>query len=673
MPRPPAVPPTRRYRHIEPEPPRRARGVVVVVVLAAVAALGVLTYLVFVRDRGPSARSALEGFASAWSRGDDAGAARATNTPAVALKALRANRAGLDGAKLHATVLSVKERGDSATSRLRLVWSVPRFGTFAYTSEAALLRGGDDRWRVVWDPRVVHEGLDAGTRLGTAVDRPARAQILDRRGRAIVTPRAVVHVGVEHDKVRDPDATAAALAGVLDIDARAYARAIRAAGPKQFVEAVTLRERDYVPVRARLRAIPGVQTLDDTAPLAPTRGFARALLGTVAPATAEQLKTLGGGYGPGASVGQFGLQARFERRLAGTPTRKVVVRLSDGEQDHTLATRRGTPSRALRTTLDIDVQTAAERALGDRPSAAALVVVKPSTGDVLAVANRPTTSAFDRAIGGRYAPGSTFKVISTAALLRTGLRPGDTVACRPTITVGGRTFKNFEGEAGGPVPFAQDFAQSCNTAFISLAGRLSASSLQRAARSFGLGRAVKLPLTVAPSQVPTAKDRVEHAAEMIGQARIVASPLAMAGVAATVAAGRWHAPRPGAGRRARAGVAAPVAGGRGPAPRLGASDPRVAGAPVPASTRDTLRSLMRRVVTSGTGTALAGVPGTVIGKSGTAEFGSGNPPPTHAWFIATRDDLAVAVLVERGRSGGSVAAPIAARFFNALGSGSSSG
>src|SRR3954452_21293016 len=644
MPRPPAVPPTRQYRHIEPEPPRRAfRGVGVVVLLAGVAALGGLTYLLFVRDRGPGARSALEGFAGAWSRGDDAGAAWATSTPGVAVKALRANRAGLDGARLHATVLSVKERGDSATSRLRLVWSVPRFGRFAYTSEAALLRGGDDRWRVVWDPRVVHEGLDAGTRLGTAVDRAPRAQILDRRGRAIVTPRAVVHVGVEHDKVSDPAATAAALAGVLDIDARAYARAIRGAGPKQFVEAVTLRERDYVPVRARLRAIPGVQALDDTAPLAATRGFARALLGTVSPATAEQLKTLGGGYGPGASVGQFGLQARFERRLAGTPTRKVVVRLSDGEQDHTLATHRGTPSRALRTTLDIDVQTAAERALGNRASAAALVVVKPSTGDVLAVANRPTSAAFDRAIGGRYAPGSTFKVVSTAALLRDGLRPGATVACPETITVGGRTFKNFEGEAGGAVPFAQDFAQSCNTAFVSLAGRLGANALQQTARDFGLGRKVRLPLPVARSQVPPGVDAVERAAAMIGQARIVSSPLQMAGVAATVADGRCRAPR------------------------LVSPDPRSAGAPVSGAVLGTLRSLMRRVVTAGTGTAVAGVPGPVMGKTGTAEFGSVTPPLTHAWFIAARGDLALAVLVERGRSGGSVAAPIAARFFSALG------
>ena len=125
---------------------------------------------------------------------------------------------------------------------------------------------------------------------------------------------------------------------------------------------------------------------------------------------------------------------------------------------------------------------------------------------------------------------------------------------------------------------------------------------------------------------------------MIGQDRIVASPLAMAGVAATVAAGRWHAPR------------------------LLASAPRRSGPALGENEAATLRSLMRRVVQSGTGTALAGIPGEVGGKSGTAEYGSGDPPPTHAWFIAYRGDIAVAVLVEDGRAGGEVAAPIAARF-----------
>jgi len=110
-----------------------------------------------------------------------------------------------------------------------------------------------------------------------------------------------------------------------------------------------------------------------------------------------------------------------------------------------------------------------------------------------------------------------------------------------------------------------------------------------------------------------------------------------------------------------------VAAGRWRAPRLVADDPHVAGEPISDAVLGTVRSLMRRVVTAGTGTALAGIPGEVIGKTGTAEFGSGDPPPTHAWFVAARGDLAIAVLVERGRSGGSVAAPIAARFFQALG------
>ena len=109
-----------------------------------------------------------------------------------------------------------------------------------------------------------------------------------------------------------------------------------------------------------------------------------------------------------------------------------------------------------------------------------------------------------------------------------------------------------------------------------------------------------------------------------------------------------------------------MADGRWRAPRLLASDGWRAGHALPSSERDTLRSLMRLVVTEGSGTALAGVGGEVRGKSGTTEFGGGDPPPTHAWFIAFRDDVAVAVLVERGRSGGSVAAPLAARFFAAL-------
>jgi cell division protein FtsI/penicillin-binding protein 2 len=618
--------------------PRSNRAVARVLALGALTLVaGAAAVILFVRGaEPPGPGEALDPFVAAWSRGDDRGAAALTSDPAAAGAALAANRRGLDGARVRATTQDVAEEGDTARATLRLRWNVPAIGTWSYRTRVALERHGG-HWKVVWAPTVVHPRLSARRRLGTVRDPDARAPILDRQGRPLVTARQVVRVGLDRATVKDINASAAALAGVLHVDGNALASAAKRAGPKQFVEAVTVRASDYPSTLAQqVEAIQGAQAVPTTQQLAPSKTFARALLGTVGPATAEQIQRSKGKVGVGDEVGQFGLEARYQHQLAGTPTRRIVIRSRTGAPVATLLSRRGRKGRELRTTLDRPVQAAAESALGATAKKSALVAVQPSTGDVLAVANRPTEAAYDRAIDGRYAPGSTFKVVTTAALLRAGLETTDTVDCPKTITVEGKAFKNFEGEAAGPVPFARDFSQSCNTAFVSLAKRLAPAALTRTARDFGLGR-------TSASQVPAGRNAVERAATMIGQDRIVASPLAMAGVAATVADGRWRAPR------------------------LVAADRHQAGPALDQDELSTLRTLMRSVVTSGTGTALASVPGEVAGKSGTAEYGGGDPPPTHAWFIAFRGDLAVAVLVENGRSGGTVAGPIAARFFQALG------
>jgi cell division protein FtsI/penicillin-binding protein 2 len=627
--------PVTRFPALVPRSNRSVARVLALGALALVAAAAAV--ILFVRGAAPPAPSeALDPFVAAWSRGDDRGAAALTTDPAAAGAALAANRRGLDGARVKATTQDVAKQGDTARATLRLSWNVPGIGAWSYRTRAALERR-DGHWKVVWAPTVVHPRLSAGRRLGTVRDPDARAPILDRQGRPLVSARQVVRIGLDRATVKDIDASAAALAGVLHVDANALASAAKRAGPKQFVEAVTLRASDYPTALAQqVEAIQGAQAVPSTQQLAPSKSFARALLGTVGPATAEQIQRSRGKVGVGDDVGQFGLEARYQDQLAGTPTRRIVIRSRTGAPVATLLSRPGRKGRELRTTLDRPVQEAAESALGATQKKSALVALQPSTGDVLAVANRPTDAAYDRAIDGRYAPGSTFKVVTTAALLRAGLKTTDTVDCPKTITVEGKVFKNFEGEAAGPVPFARDFAQSCNTAFVSLAKRLAPDALTRTARDFGLGR-------TSAAQVPAGRNAVERAATMIGQDRIVASPLAMAGVAATVADGRWRAPR------------------------LVATDRHQSGPALDQGELSTLRTLMRSVVTSGTGTALATVPGEVAGKSGTAEYGGGNPPPTHAWFIAFRGDLAVAVLVENGRSGGSVAAPIAARFFQALG------
>src|SRR3954462_15272387 len=210
---------------------RRVLAIAALVIAAAAVAFVLLRR----DDSAEKAQAAVTAFAAAWSRGDDARAGALTDSPAAAA-ALKANRSGLDGAKgtVRPGALSVKD--GRATGRLRVSWQVPAQGTFAYSSPVTVVKA-EDRWLVHYSPRTIHPRLTASTRLGTdAIARP-RADILDRDGRPLVQSRAVVRVGLQRDKVTGVKASAVALAGALDIDARALAKAVRGAGPKQFVEA----------------------------------------------------------------------------------------------------------------------------------------------------------------------------------------------------------------------------------------------------------------------------------------------------------------------------------------------------------------------------------------------------------------------------------------------------
>ena len=163
---------------------------------------------------------------------------------------------------------------------------MPGIGRFAYPVSMTLRRG-DERWTVAWSERVVHPKLEDDTqRLGTTREAARRGDILDRDGVAIVRPRTVYRVGLARDKVTDVGVSVDALARVVDIDRRSFTQAVRGAGPEQFVEAIVLREADYEPVKDALKAVPGVLAVHDQAPLAESREFARALVGTEGTGTA---------------------------------------------------------------------------------------------------------------------------------------------------------------------------------------------------------------------------------------------------------------------------------------------------------------------------------------------------------------------------------------------------
>jgi cell division protein FtsI/penicillin-binding protein 2 len=476
---------------------------------------------------------------------------------------------------------------------------------------------------------------------------PKRAAVLSAGGQPLVTSRAVVYVGIEPSRVRNLSGLVHTLHLLLGVQKQPLMRAVRASPPDEFVPVITLRRADYEAVRAKIHPLPGTVFRTGLLPLAQTRPFARSLLGTTGQATAQMIASAHGRVLPGEIVGLSGLERAYDARLAGRPGVLVQAITTTGKA-RPLALYRSAvhPGRPLRITLEPRAQLAADAALAAVKAPSALVALRISTGSVIAVSVGPDPGGYDIALVGEYPPGSTFKVVSTLALLEQGLRPDTTVNCPGQVTVDGKSFHNAEHELLGPTSLAHDFARSCNTAFVTLAPRLAGATLPHTARLLGIGRRLNLGVPAYPGTVPRPAGSVELAADAIGQGRILLSPLTMANVAAAIARGHWQAPRLIITRRPPRTA---------PGPQL----PAVA----------TLRTLMRQVVTSGTGTALASQPGPpVYGKTGTAETGTHHPARTDAWFIGYQGDIAFAAVVTNTNNGfgGTTATPIITHFLTNL-------
>ena len=355
-----------------------------------------------------------------------------------------------------------------------------------------------------------------------------------------------------------------------------------------------------------------------------------------------------------------------------------------GQNVTDLLTARETPGGTLVLTLDRATQEAAERALGN--SKGAVVALDPRTGAVLAMTTYPRYDPNDlsshnpeairrnwerlvndedgpllnRAAGGLYPPGSTFKVITAAAALENGVTmsqqlPSPTVLDVPQTSA---DINNFGGSScgDGSLTLPEALQISCNTTFAGLGIRLGSAKLAAEAEKFGFNKPSPYQLPAATSVIPRRQDVPATAQSAIGQRDVRVSPLQMASVAATIANG---------GRRIAPFVAREVVSDKGKVvKRFEGED---LGQVIPEQVAGDLRDMMLQVVERGTGT-FAQIPGLqVAGKTGTAQHAQGKPP--HAWFIGFTSSgdraIAVAVVVENGGSlgseatGGHVAAPIA--------------
>ncbi|MER6716376.1 MULTISPECIES: penicillin-binding transpeptidase domain-containing protein [unclassified Streptomyces] len=337
------------------------------------------------------------------------------------------------------------------------------------------------------------------------------------------------------------------------------------------------------------------------------------------------------------------LRDKYGKEAGGTPGIELVIRhAGDGAPDTPLLTlAKGKPGK-LTTTISPSAQAAAEQAV-KRFAQSSVVAVKPSTGEVLAVANH-RTDGFNAAFQGEAAPGSTMKIITAAMLIDNGVTSMNGPApCPDTAVWQSQTFKNLTGmRPDENATLANSFMRSCNTAFIKLIDEkplTDASLTQEAEQHFGLGQDNwKTGIASFDGNVP-AVGGPDRAAGAIGQGQVQMSPLNMASVTATAITGAFRQPY----------LVSPELDGRQLARAEG----------LKASTAAQLKQMMRLTATQGTAqAAMAGLGGDIGAKTGSAEV-DGNAK-SNSWFTGFRGDIAAAAMTEQGGHGGDAAGPIVA-------------
>ena len=389
-----------------------------------------------------------------------------------------------------------------------------------------------------------------------------------------------------------------------------------------------------MPPRATLLAADGTPLAEGPQRSSPIPDVAIQIVGTLGrPSRAQSAAYAAQGYPANARVGLDGLEYIFQRRLAGRlggdllAGRRVLARAAPAE------------ARPVKTTIVPSLERAAVSALGGQY--AGMTVMNPRTGGLEALAGI--------AFSASQPPGSTMKIITSTAALAAGLVTlGTTFPIQTSSDVGGYILQNAGGEACGGT-LLNAFAVSCNSVFAPLGVKVGGARLVATAEAFGFNKRSSIPGAL-ESTIPSAGtigSATDVGSSAIGQGRVLATPLEMADVAATIAMG-----------------------GRRPIPTLLADQrPRFVRVTTPHIAHE-VQEMMVAVVQFGTGTA-AQIPGvTVAGKTGTAELvdtanpdnpNAGSPANTDAWFVGYapvgHPTVTAGALFPNQGAGGATAAP----------------
>ncbi|WP_235681229.1 penicillin-binding transpeptidase domain-containing protein [Tomitella gaofuii] len=546
---------------------------------------------VFGSDDGPMDR-----FAAAFNKGDVAAAAELTTDPAAARETLQAVFDGIGDTEAHMDTPD----GDGAELPTEFDWTVPA-GDTVHTEGAIAL--SPDGSRVQWSPQIIDARLRPGGGIVYSDVRRFTAPIVDRSGVDLMHWAPVTQVVVDAGNLAAAGPVADAVSTVEpSITAQQIADAV-AADPAAPYTVITLRDEDLDPIRGELEAVDGVQLV-------------------------EQGKLISAGRNLDSPV--FG-ELREYWRVELDEGAGWSLTVSNPEGDAQIGGQAPAPLDAVRTTMDVTMQAAAQRAVDARTEPAAIVAMSPETGGVLAVAqNEAARRQGPIALTGLFPPGSTFKTVTTSAALQAGVaEPDSMLPCPARVTVDGRSIPNDDDFDLGSVPLHTAFAQSCNTTQAIMSADLAPSAMRDAAASLGFGVDFVTPaLTTVTGTVPVTEPGPARVEAAIGQGTVTASPFGITEMVASLANG-----------------------GRMVLPMLVEGEPATADQqppPLEPATVDAVRAMMREAVRSGTARSLSDIDG-LGGKTGTAEVADG---PAHGWFAGIRGDVAFTAFIQGADSSG---------------------
>lgn len=574
-------------------------------------------------------------FLDAVSSRDVEAAARLTDDDAVASDALEQSWDSLQADGLQVDVEGVRTDDNVATADYTMTWDLPGEREFSYDATLTATRTGGE-WTVRWRSSVLHPDLGADQHLELRRMDAQVADIVGSDGAVLATPGTTWRVVLDLDEARTSGGVQGAVGRIGRVLSAAHAgeEAIptidEAAVSSAALDASGTYSVTMIPgqfgdqLREELEAIDGVRLNEEPAMVRPDPGFAPDIMSRVTDLVEPELE------------GEAGWE--------------VVAVNQNASVVRTLERAEPAPAPAVKVSLSRAVQEAAQQAVDTRPNdEAMMVVMRPSTGEVLAVAQtEEADKQGDVALSGQYPPGSTFKVITASAgVEKEGLNADSSVACPATQDIGGRIVTNYNSFSLGNTSMRNAFAQSCNTTFARISTDLEPGELKEEAAKFGLGRDYDIPgLTTMTGQVPEGDVMLDRTEAGYGQGLDLASPFGMALVAAT------------------------AANGRTPVPNLINTDgvhtldtdgnDAVEGEPLDPGMLGNLRDMMRAVVTSGSGSAISGA-GEVYGKTGEAEINEGS----HAWFMGYRGDLAFATMIVLG-GGSEHSVAVTQQFFDNL-------